>query len=73
MHMKRKYKNKSAAEKKIRQWLEDNNKTIVELAEMLGVSDGTILRWFKGEYIPSSPEVAKKLKDLCGVECEWLI
>lgn len=43
------------------------------LAQLVGVSPGTISRWTEGDHMPRGPEVLGRLSEVLGVPIEALI
>ena len=54
---------------KIEEWMQRENKTQQEVADALGVSQGVVSLWLKGERLPR-PENMQKIVELTGGEVQ---
>ena len=61
---------KTTAEKKIREWLNDNGKTVEWLAEHLGLTRAAVYNILDGAR--PRKNISLKLKELCGIEDDYV-
>ncbi len=60
------------AVKKIKEYLQKEERTPAWLAKKVGVSRTAVGFWLNAGQIPKNPEVRRNLKKLCGVGDDWV-